>query len=337
MENALSTLSNLSTGVLGGGKPFFLSVGFHKPHMPWVFPAEFLDFYPEEDIHLPLNPYAPVGMPEVAWQMYGETMAFADIAALNLTSAINTTMPDAKTREMRRAYYASTTYADYNVGRVMAHLEEVGLADSTIVAFWGDHGYQLGEHGQWDKHTNFDIATHAPVMIKVPGLTDGGVVTRQVTEAVDIMPTLAELALGEKIPGCPRDSSNVTLCTEGLSLAPLIQQPEKPVKQAALSVYPREDYYPLPGVSYSPSGCLYQACVMGYSILTYLAGHEVRYTEWVGFGGPGNGWRPMWNVSHGTELYNHTSDAEENWNVFEDADEEVLVELKAILHNKVAR
>ena len=121
-------------------QPWFVAVGFHKPHLPFVFPDTFLEKYPAESIQLPPNPYAPVGMPEVAWQSYGETRNYADIKRLNATGAINTTLPDTTVKELRRAYYAAVSYTDDNVGQLLQALEEEGLADDTVVVFWGDVG-----------------------------------------------------------------------------------------------------------------------------------------------------------------------------------------------------
>ena len=120
---------------------FFLAVGFHKPHLPFVFPDTFLDKYPPESIQLPPNPYAPVDMPDVAWQAYGETRNYADIKKLNATGAINTTLPDATVKELRRAYYAAVSFTDDNIGQLLQALEDEGLADDTVVVFWGDREY----------------------------------------------------------------------------------------------------------------------------------------------------------------------------------------------------
>ena len=150
---------------------FFLAVGFHKPHLPFVFPEAYLDLYPPADISLPSNPYAPSAMPTIAWQKYGETRNYADIKATGATGDINTTLPDSLVLSLRRAYYAAVSYTDDNIGLVLTALSAEGLANETVVTFWGDHGWHLGEHGEWDKHTNFALNTHAPLMFRVPGLT----------------------------------------------------------------------------------------------------------------------------------------------------------------------
>ena len=105
-------------------------------------------------------------------------------------------------------------------------LEDLGLAESTIVAFWGDHGWQLGEHSEWCKHTNFEVAAHAPLMLRVPGVTDSGLRSGRLVEFVDIFPTLVEAADFEPLELCPEMSNTSLLCTEGSSLLPLLENPE---------------------------------------------------------------------------------------------------------------
>ena len=330
-DHAVATLKNISARrAAGATQPFFVAVGFHKPHLPFVFPESFLAQYPASSISLPANAYAPDGMPAIAWQTYGETRNYDDIAKLHATGQPNTTLPDAVVKALRRAYYSAVSYTDHNIGTVLSTLDAEGMRESTIVAFWGDHGWQLGEHGLWDKHTNFDLATHAPVMFRVPGLTDGGVRTYEFTETVDIFPTLVDFALGETMERCPLDSQAVALCTEGTSLRPLIGAPTTAVKAAAFSVYSRpipsgivEDDEELEDTSGGPSAsaCLDwrgtgKGCAMGYTMLTHADGATVRYTEWVHYPGPTNGWAPKWETSYGTELYNHTFDPSENRNLF---------------------
>jgi iduronate 2-sulfatase len=145
LNHAISTLTNISKArneAKAAGtavKPFFVAVGFHKPHLPFVFPERFLDFYPEEDIQLPSNMYAPVDMPAIAWQGFGETRNCADLAKLNVSGEINATgFPDHVVKELRRAYYSAVSYTDFNVGKVLDTLADLKL--DPIVAFWGDHG-----------------------------------------------------------------------------------------------------------------------------------------------------------------------------------------------------
>ena len=237
--------------------PFFLAVGFHKPHLPFVFPEEYLEYYPLDSIKVPDNQYAPVNMPDIAWSAYGELRNYHDIAKLKATGGINTTLPADTVRHLRRAYYSALSFTDFLIGQLLFELRSLELEQNTIVSFWGDHGWQLGEHGEWCKHTNFELATHAPMMVHVPGLTDHGIVTEQLTEYVDLFPTLVEVAELPPLDLCPEDSSKVAVCCEGTSLVPLMKVEKTEWKKAVFSQYPREGNH------------------MGYTMRT----EQFRYTE----------------------------------------------------------
>ena len=222
-------------------KPFFLAVGFRKPHLPFQFPKSFLDYYPADTIRVPDNQYAPVNMPPIAWSDFDEMRAYSDILYKYGYGNINTTFPEEKVKALRRAYFATISYVDAQLGKVVNALEEYGLSNNTIVSFWGDHGWQLGEHGEWCKHTNFELSTHAPMMVRVPGLTEDGPVTEALTEFVDLFPTLADAAGLPPVPQCPKESSHLELCTEGHSFVSLMKDPKQEWKKAAFSQYPRMD------------------------------------------------------------------------------------------------
>ena len=296
-------------------KPFFMAVGFHKPHLPFVFPKEFLEKYPEDSIRLPSNPEAPAHMPPVAWWGYSDLRAYGDIKALNKSGAINSTLPDDVVRDLRRAYYSALSYTDSLIGKVLQSLEDLGIANDTIVSFWGDHGWQLGEHGEWEKETNFEVTTHAPMMVHVPGLTDQGVTTRALVEHVDIFPTLVEAAGLPELPLCDEQRSHLTLtCREGSSFLPLAKEPEKEWKNAVFSQFPRH------GIVIFD--------VMGYSVRVDSA----RYTEWVGFNH--TTFTPIWEHINGTELYDHSKDPDENYNRADDPSYAKLREsLRKTLHS----
>lgn len=308
-EHAITTLRRVAKSALTGTSNFFVAVGFRRPHLPFVFPESMLQFYPETSIQLPDNPYAPVQMPEIAWWNYAGLREYADINALNATGKINTTLPDKTVLELRRSYYSAISWIDTLVGRILAELDNLGLSNNTIVSFWGDHGWQLGEHGEWCKETNFELATHAPMMIHIPGVTDKGIVTEQLVECVDLFPTLAEAAGLEPLPLCPENSSQIALCREGTSLLPLIRNPDVPLKKAAFSQYPRLDN------------------IMGYTIRT----HQYRYTEWALFYYSPK-YAPDWSKLAGVELYDHCRDPEENYNF---ADDERYVQIKAMLSKQL--
>ena len=297
-NHGIAVLREVAPKARSGEQPFFVAVGLHKPHLPFVFPDTFLKYYPEEDIRLPPNPYAPVDMPEVAWYKYGGLRHYKDIKASHASGDINTTLPNDVVLYLRRAYYSALSYTDYELGRVISELESLGLANNTIISFWGDHGWQLGEHGEWCKQTNFELATHAPMMIHVPGLTDQGKVTEQLTEFVDLFPTLVEAAGLPPLPLCPVDSSDIGLCREGMSLVPLMKDPNAKWKTAAFSQYPRNED---------------KTSIMGYTMRT----DRYRYTEWPKFIGKPT-YKPDWTTLFGAELYDHVTDPEENVNLAND-------------------
>ena len=359
-DNAISQLAKFASANIGKSDqniddetdvivsdPFFLAVGFHKPHLPFVAPERFFNSYPMEDINLPGDQNPPQDMPKVAWSSWGELRAYLDIAALDESGAPGDHLPANVTKALRRAYYASVSWTDYNIGRVVKALEDNGYLNNTVISFWGDHGWQLGEHGEWCKHTNFDLATNAPMFIHVPGETDHGIVTSTPTEFLDLMPTLVEAAMPDvTVPACPSnaaDARNVQLCTHGVSLMPLIQDPNTPIKPAAYSQYPRG--YQRPGeeneemleivasdsLKAGPSKCLNGHCTMGYSMLTNYKNIEYRYTEWVDFNTINEN-APDWNRVVGKELYNHKDDALENFNIVQSFPKTDLSYMSNLLH-----
>ncbi|MBN1347359.1 MAG: sulfatase [Phycisphaerae bacterium] len=221
-------------------KPFFLAVGFLKPHLPFVAPKRYFDLYPAEGIRLAENPFPPKDVPPLALTTWGELRAYFDIPKKG-------PLPEAKALELRRAYYAATSYVDAQIGRVLAELDRLKLRDKTVIVLWGDHGWQLGEHALWCKHTNFEVAARAPMIFSAPGQPNPGAKTDALGEFVDIYPTLCELC-GLDIPKG----------LEGTSVVPVMADPKRPWKKAAFSQYPRGK-------------------VMGYSMRT----DRYRFTEWV--------------------------------------------------------
>ena len=152
-DRAVATLSNISAARAAGrdGRPFFVAVGFLKPHLPWVVPERFFAYYPLEDIRLPSNPDVPEDMPALAWSGYPELRQYEDVALItagHLARPNSHLLPDAKVKELRRAYFAAMSYADDNAGQVISALTDAGLQDNTIVVVWSDHGWSLGEHGE---------------------------------------------------------------------------------------------------------------------------------------------------------------------------------------------
>jgi len=199
-----------------GEAPFFLAVGFRKPHLPFNAPARYWDLYSEEAIRLADNPYAPEGSPPEAMHNFGELRHYAGIPA-------DGPIDEETARAMIHGYYACVSYTDAQVGRVLDELDRLGLRENTIVILWGDHGYHLGEHGLWCKHCNFEKVMRTPMILSAPGF-EGGTLTDALVEFVDIYPTLAELC-GLVAPGH----------LQGESLVPLLEDPETSIKEAAYS------------------------------------------------------------------------------------------------------
>jgi len=300
----------LAPGAKSGIAPFFLAWGLHKPHLPFLFPEKYLDLYPEDSISLPNNPYVPKGMPDIAYSGWNELRTYADCSkesiGNDLLGKVNVTLPDSKTRELRRAYYATVSYIDNEIGRVLDEVEELGLAENTIVVVWSDHGWQLGEHAEWAKHTNFEIANRAPLIMHFPKNTTGGLRTTKLVEMVDIFPTLVEAAGFEPLEVCPLDSHGAELCTEGSSLLPLVVDPDDPEwKDSVFWQYGRRGLHPDTQIPRK----------MGYTIRT----QKYRYTEWVGIdlldGGASGAYQANWeDQAASSELYVLDIDPEENIN-----------------------
>ncbi|MEI7730528.1 MAG: sulfatase-like hydrolase/transferase [Verrucomicrobiota bacterium] len=202
-------------------QPFFLAVGFLKPHLPFVAPKKYWDIYDPNKIPVPAIDHLPEGAPTFAGHDNGELHSYANIPKGN-------PIPGDLAKTLRHGYYACVSYTDAQVGRLLDALEREGLAASTIIVLWGDHGWQLGDHGLWHKHTNFELATRAPLLISVPGIKTAGRKCEAPVEFVDVYPTLADLCGLSIPPGL-----------DGISLKPWLENPDVPATKVAISQYPR--------------------------------------------------------------------------------------------------
>ena len=173
------------------GKPFFLAVGYYKPHLPFNAPKKYWDLYDPDEIELPDNPHAPENAPRASIHNFGELRAYYNIPPEG-------PLPDTLAHKLIHGYYACVSYTDTQIGKVLKELEQLELVNNTIVIIWGDHGWNLGEHGLWCKHCNYETSLRAPVILKVPWKT-GGIKTDAMVEFIDIYPTLCDLA-GLPIP-----------------------------------------------------------------------------------------------------------------------------------------
>jgi iduronate 2-sulfatase len=197
--------------------PFFLAVGYRKPHLPFVAPKRYWDLYDPAQLPLAVNPGFPDGAPPCGPVDGGEFRAYENMPAYP------TPMPDAEARRLKHGYYACVSFVDAQVGRLVAELDRLGLANNTLVVFWSDHGFHLGEQAHWGKWSPYEWDTRSPLLLCGPGVP-AGVATPALIEFVDIYPTVAELA------GLPAPQG-----LEGVSFAPLLRDPGRPWKSAVFS------------------------------------------------------------------------------------------------------
>ena len=246
-------------------RPFYMMVGFRDPHAPWAAPQRCYDLYNESQITPPAHPTLDASQPLISWSAQlsvqlqnGTHFAFSPQHAV----------PDWVQRDQRHAYYAAVSYVDEHVGSLLTKLDSEGLTEETIVVVHADHGYQLGEHGIWEKKSNFDLAVRVPLMIKVPGRARAsGVKTASLTDLVDVFPTLASLA-GLAAP----------VGVDGDDVSALFDNPGKSLKQVAYHQYPACN---MVSINQTRGGCNNVAknkfAFMGYSMRT----PQWRYTLWL--------------------------------------------------------
>ena len=240
---AVETLENLNQD----GKPFFLAIGFFKPHLPFNAPKKYWDLHNPLAFELPDSLRDPVRLsPDIALHSHRELGGYKGVPKnekLNLEQS----------RILRHGYYACVSYVDAQVGKVLDALTRLDLDQNTIVVLWGDHGFSLGESGRWCKGTNFELDTRVPLLIRAPRLAHPGIATDSLVEMVDLYPTLAELADLE----APAE-------LDGRSFKSLLDNPRAAGRDTALSQFNR------PWESSTPK-------VMGYSIRS----KQERYTRWI--------------------------------------------------------
>ncbi len=267
------------------GAPFFIAVGFVKPHLPFVAPKKYWDLYDRAAFPLAEVRTPPEGAPSYAPQFGGELRQYAGIPETG-------DIPDDLQRTLIHGYHAATSYADAQIGRVLGELDRLGLAEHTVVVLWGDHGWHLGDHGIWCKHTNYEQAARIPLLVAAPG-AKAGAKTAAFAESVDLYPTLCELA-GLPVPGG----------LDGRSLAATLRDPSVATKDHIIHVYPRN----APG----------KGPVIGRAIRT----ERYRMVEWKAPGAAPE--------SADIELYDYESDPLERKNVAA-ARPEIVAKLRLIL------
>jgi arylsulfatase A-like enzyme len=243
-----------------------------KPHLPFVSPKKYWDLYDPAKIELAPNKFRPKDAPDYSILPGGELRNYYGIPEGSI--------PDDLARQLKHGYYASISYMDAQVGKLLDELDRLDLRKNTIVILWGDHGWKLGEHDAWCKHSTTENDTNTALLLSVPGMKNAGAKTKSIVEFVDIYPTLADLA-GLALPSH----------LEGVSFKPLLDNPNRPWKSAAFSQYPRN------------AGKTGAGQLMGYSMRT----ERYRLTVWVS--------RDDHTKIDAIELYDHQIDPQENFNI----------------------
>ncbi len=273
-EQAIVAMNRLATNQ----QPFFLAAGFIRPHLPFVVPRKYWDLYDRSKIPLATNNFLPHGAPALAFGEFQggfyELRDYMDYSEARWPR--EGPLSEAQQRELKHGYYASVSFIDAQIGRLLDELDRLKMTENTIVILWGDHGWKLGEHGGWCKQTNYEIDTRVPLIIRAPKARGNGKRANALVEFVDVYPTLCELA------GLP-----VPKVLQGTSLAPILSKPSAKVKDAAISQFPRNEK----GQNY-----------MGYALRT----DRYRYIEWL---------NAKSGEITAQELYDHKADPEENENI----------------------
>lgn len=262
-------------------KPFFIAAGFYRPHCPYIAPKKYFDMYPIDKIELPEQRAND-------WDNKPSIAMF--------TNPLNWGLSTQQQKEVLQAYYASISFMDAQVGKLLDGLDELGLSDNTIIVFWSDHGYNTGHHGQWMKQTLFDQVTRTPLIISMPGMKSKGQSTESHVEFIDIYPTIAE-ACGLTPP------SN----TQGVSLSPILENVNIKWDRPAFSVVERT-------IKDKDSGK--NKKVYGRSVRY----ENFRYTEWD-------------EGREGYEFYNYSIDPKEFNNAINDKKyKKTIVKMKEMLY-----
>ncbi|MEP5434203.1 MAG: sulfatase, partial [Flavobacteriaceae bacterium] len=312
-ELAIETMKEMAQN----DKPFFLGLGFLKPHLEWIAPKKYWDMYEDVDLQLTDQHDGPVNGAAMGLHASFELRARADIPNYG-------DIEEEQAKNLKRAYLATVSYVDAQIGKMLKALEEEGLRDNTIIMLWSDHGWHLGDMGIWGKATNYEIATRVPLIVSTPNMPDAvrGSKTNALVELVDMYPTLCELA-GESIPKS----------VEGQSFKPLLTNPNMEWKTAAFTQFPSpalREWAANPlskgmrETSFGPlleevedrikkqqgdkwNRVLFENRLMGYSMRT----SQYRFTVWKDY--TDTKAKPIF-----FELYDHQSDPKETVNIAND-------------------
>lgn len=317
-------------------EPFFLAVGYHKPHIPWHVPLRFLNQQIAVDkIDIAKHGTRTASQPNISFYRCN------NMNGANFSVSPDAPIPKYAAQQYRRAYRAAVSWMDFLVGEVLNTLEELGLANETIVVLHGDHGWQLGERGNWCKQTNFDLVSRVPFVIKVPWITQShGVRTNSMIELVDLFPTLLQLA---NLQGTLPDEKQL----EGKSFVPVLEDPSRVGKNQTFTQYPRcktKDNKEEPWKMPTDNPCT-QVDAKGFSSMGYsIRSDSMRYTIWLHWDSTDK--QPKWDkmVPNGEELYDHSNDDGMDTDAFENenlADDKkyanIKEQLKQALMNRMKK
>lgn len=282
------------TRIAKKNKPFFMGLGYFRPHLPFTAPKKYWDLYNPKKIPLASNPNVPENAPGHTMNSMYELRHYDGFGKIGHPQS-SYKMEQDTARILKHGYYASVSYVDALLGNLISHMKEIGIYENTIIILWGDHGWKLGDHNSWGKMTNYNIDLKVPMIIRYPNQENRGAQTFEITELIDMFPSLCELA-GIEIPDY----------IQGTSFVPLIENPERQWKSAAFSQFHRRPKVSADGKRY-----------MGYSINT----KEYHYVEWY-----------SWNHKTGTkgtlkskELFDSENDPNETVNIVEESKNSAIV------------
>jgi len=329
LEAGLQFLNKASVQYKETGQPFWLGMGFVKPHTPHIYPKEFLDNVPSfDDMEVAPNSYFPVNAPEIAHHVHSPSKAIDQPAS------------ESAAKMERRGYYAAAAYSDFLLGTLLDEVDRLGLRDDTLVVMGSDHGWGLGEHNHWIKYTNWETDVRVPLFVRAPWKPNAmGQRTSAIVEQIDIYPSAAELA------GIAVNKSEESI--DGSSWAHLLDDPTATHLTSALAQYPRcwpegmeGDSAAFPDMARCTAVEKENIAFMGYT----LRRADWRYTEWPEWDGANL--RPNWDNLAGFELYDHRHDDPANSKVsfeeFEnenvaDAHPDVVSKMRTILRDLVEK
>jgi iduronate 2-sulfatase len=282
-ELAKRTLTRLAKN----DEPFFMGLGFFRPHLPFTAPKKYWDLYDPAKIPLAPNPNVPENAPGYTMNSMYELRHYDGFNHIGHPQS-SFRMSKDTSRILKHGYYASVSYVDALLGDLIAHMKKIGIYENTIIIVWGDHGWKLGDHNSWGKMTNYNIDLKVPMIVRYPNQENRGAQTFEITELVDMFPSLCELA-GITVPDY----------MQGTSFVPLMKEPNRSWKSAAFSQFHRRPNVSADGKRY-----------MGYAINT----KKYHYIEWYAWDNK-TGTR---GVLKGKELFDSVNDPTETKNIAAD-------------------